>query len=418
MAAESLNLLVIECSASHNWYEVFQGATVNGVRVVVEQAELQDMAVTVYENGKAVVDMRPAKQPLANTTQNRSRVFHPDFVLNRSVFRGIAGQDSRNTLFALMTAGLPAVNTLEAVYMCLERPVVFGALRQIQRRLGSKAFPLINQIYYPSHRSMVISPDMPAVLKLGHYQSGYGKFRVSTTEEFDDFRSVVATTTDYCTAERFVTWDWDLRIQKIDDSYRAFQRRSPRWKGNVGNMSVIEEVPVEPQYRKWIDAASGVFGGLDICALDLIHEAATDRLIILELNDTAIGLVHRVAAEDRAAIARLVLRRMGEACSTRDAPVREALAASASAPEAAAEALAAMVRQRDARIDSLQSELNQVRSAAKAHAPLLGDATARAPPAPTAFWLLACLVLGTVLGVIIWRVILPALRNTHVADGL
>jgi hypothetical protein len=43
----------------------------------------------------------------------------------------------------------------------------------------------------------------------------------------------------------FIDWDWDGRIQKIGPYYRVFKRVSMNWKGNVGNMSMIE-VHVRP----------------------------------------------------------------------------------------------------------------------------------------------------------------------------
>jgi hypothetical protein len=44
---------------------------------------------------------------------------------------------------------------------------------------------------------------------------------------------------DVC-AQPFIDWDWDGRIQKIGPYYRVFKRVSMNWKGNVGNMSMIE----------------------------------------------------------------------------------------------------------------------------------------------------------------------------------
>lgn len=36
-------LLVIECQGNLNWYKVFEGATVNGEDIKVEQAEWDDI---------------------------------------------------------------------------------------------------------------------------------------------------------------------------------------------------------------------------------------------------------------------------------------------------------------------------------------------------------------------------------------
>lgn len=49
---------------------------------------------------------------------------------------------------------VPSVNSLVSEYMNLERPIMYGALKEIQKRVGNDAFPLIDINYY-SHYSMV-----------------------------------------------------------------------------------------------------------------------------------------------------------------------------------------------------------------------------------------------------------------------
>lgn len=51
-------------------------------------------------------------------------------------------------------------------YMCLERPLVYGALASIQKRLGKDKFPLIEQNYYSSFRDLLFTPDFPVVVKV------------------------------------------------------------------------------------------------------------------------------------------------------------------------------------------------------------------------------------------------------------
>lgn len=50
------------------------------------------------------------------------RTVSVDFVLLRSVTRGIKGQDSRNKLYTFIHANIPSVNSLLSAYMCLEKP--------------------------------------------------------------------------------------------------------------------------------------------------------------------------------------------------------------------------------------------------------------------------------------------------------
>lgn len=45
-------------------------------------------------------------------------------------------------------AHVPSINSLESIYYCLERPIMFAALKGIEMRVGHDKFPLINQNYY------------------------------------------------------------------------------------------------------------------------------------------------------------------------------------------------------------------------------------------------------------------------------
>ncbi len=47
-----------------------------------------------------------------------------------------------------MHAGIPAMNSLASEYMNLERPIMFGALKEIKQRVGKDKFPLIDQNFY------------------------------------------------------------------------------------------------------------------------------------------------------------------------------------------------------------------------------------------------------------------------------
>jgi hypothetical protein len=85
---------------------------------------------------------------------------------------------------------------------------------------------------------------------------------------------------------------------------------SANWKGNVGNQSIIEDYELTDEFKMWADECSKLFGGLDIIGLDFVHDRATGKYIILELNDTAIGLVHKYAEEDMKYMRDVVIMRM------------------------------------------------------------------------------------------------------------
>lgn len=41
------------------------------------------------------------------------------------------------------TANVPSVNSMQAILMAQERPIMFAALKQIQKKLGRSEFPLV-----------------------------------------------------------------------------------------------------------------------------------------------------------------------------------------------------------------------------------------------------------------------------------
>ena len=71
------------------------------------------------------------------------------------------------------------------------------------------------------HEEMIITPQYPLVVKMGHGQAGFGKIKVDNHKIFGDVKSMVATTGQYCTAERYIEGKCDLRLQKIGDNYQG-----------------------------------------------------------------------------------------------------------------------------------------------------------------------------------------------------
>jgi len=59
-----------------------------------------------------------------------------------------------------------------------------------------------------------------------------------------------------------------------------------------------------------VDECAKLFGGLEIIGLDLVHSKKDDKEYILELNDTAIGLVHKHTDQDMGFMADVVIAHM------------------------------------------------------------------------------------------------------------
>lgn len=325
MKPKQINLLVIESNHNINWKEkFFKDSTINSIPINVVQAkypeitcysEVSEKSSDVFVNIKAIPELN----------QKEIHNYKVDFILFRSVARNLYHQDSRNLLYAFYHADIPSVNNIESIIFNLEKPVSYGLLQKVKKKILD--FPLIPQTYWPNYSTMIFPPSSKDyVLKFGHANSGYGKILVRNENPqrnemgiFQDYRGLLALTPLYCAAEPYIEYDHELRIQKIGDHIRVLRRRSTNWKGNVGNTAIIENVPkeeIKEKWKKWIIAVSEVFSigdseGLDICALDVLV-TKDGKEYILEVNDTAIGLSNKHAMEDSGYIRDLVLVRMKE----------------------------------------------------------------------------------------------------------
>ncbi|KAK2584475.1 hypothetical protein KPH14_006850 [Odynerus spinipes] len=160
----------------------------------------------------------------------------------------------------------------------------------------------------------VSAARFPVVVKLGHAHGGIGKARAETNQDFLDLASLAALANTYCTSEPYVDTKFDVHVQKIGNNYKAFLRKSitGNWKSNTGS-AMLEQVPVSERHRMWIDNVCQLFGGLDICAIELLV-GKDGREHIIEVNDSALSLMGDSQEEDRRHIADLVTAKMQACC--------------------------------------------------------------------------------------------------------
>lgn len=60
------------------------------------------------------------------------------------------------------------------------------------------------------------------MVKIGQAHQGLAKVKVSDQNEFQDITSLVAVSNSYSTVEPFIAYKYDIHIQKIGNSYKAF----------------------------------------------------------------------------------------------------------------------------------------------------------------------------------------------------
>ncbi|KAL0478007.1 synapsin [Acrasis kona] len=303
------NVVVMDGNVNHDWVGMFKGKTLrDGSTIRVVQGSWMETAITYYsevrqtrstsgEDSKLYKKfdcnllMAPMNESQGKVKRPSTLVVQPDFVIARNQVRSLSREsDKRSVLYGLMCSGVPAINSLHSIYMNLERPVVYAALAEIERRVGHEAFPLISFNYYSGYKQMMISPDFPAVLKVSHAHRGMGKMKLDNQQQFHDISTIVALDDQYSTIEPFIDSVYGIRVQKIGGNYAVYRKdfTGSGWKSQFGGSS-LKEIPLEDKYKLWADECSKLFGGLDILAVDALH-GKDGKDYIIELNDTAIGL--------------------------------------------------------------------------------------------------------------------------------
>jgi len=316
-------LLVLDYSA--NWYNIIGSRrTQAGDKIRVEQCEWKDIHVEASSEHGMLVHIKKSEEPL-HSAQNKDRITPPDCVLVRNFPADIHDNSFKNMVVAFLFANIPAINSIESIYRCMDRPLVYAEMLRIKKRQEASGhphgFPLIPMNYYPNLKSStqhLMEPvSYPCVVKVSSTHAGYGKIVAHSKEELKDIMCILALHNDYFTTEPFIEHEYEFRIQKIGSHYRAFRRNSDsHWKNNWGNLTFVDH-EWRDEYKTWADLASQMFGGMDIIALDVLH-TKEGKDYIIELNDTAPGLMYEHEEEDLEYIADLVVQKLSGASP--DAP--------------------------------------------------------------------------------------------------
>jgi len=271
----------------------------------------------------------------------------------------------------LMFGNVPSINTLHSIFLGMHRPLQYSTMNDLRKNMISSRpssldtadakslkaleshplpnccviadpirkraleqrkkwtrnwneeykydLPLVPMRYFPNTQSDLTATDAinkqlgevayPVVVKVATAHAGYGKIRMKNKDDMDDLKSVLALGTDYYTTEPLVAFSYEYRIQRIGKNTRGFRRNSDTsWKGNWGNIR-FEDHQLEDFDVLWADRIAELFGGMDIVAIDVLCKETGER-VILEINDTACGLMYEHEKEDTQHIKTLLLDKM------------------------------------------------------------------------------------------------------------
>ncbi|CAF1464325.1 unnamed protein product [Rotaria magnacalcarata] len=306
---EKSKILLIIDDKQIDWSKYFKNKKIFAdYDILVEQAQFQEINLSAYSHGGILIN--------TNVLQNGKHIvrsFCPDFVLVRQYVADY-NVDWMNIILGMQYGAVPSINSMRALYNFRDKPWIFAELLKIQQRLGVEKFPLISQVYYPNHRKMFISPQYPSIVKIGRTHQGLGKIKIKDSDDYHDLTSLISISKCYSTIEPYIHGQYDVYIQKIGNNYKAFSRKSSsdHWKANIGS-SIMKQIDMTERYHLWIDEVSQLFGGLDICVIEVI-KSTNGKEYIHQINDCTMQLLNEIQEEDCRAIADLVIHKMQIYC--------------------------------------------------------------------------------------------------------
>jgi hypothetical protein len=291
------NLIIFDGNPTHDWVSLFDSYKLkDGTLIRLVQVSWNECELTVYHDSGPMLKVAPIDESEKKVKRPKTMVVKPDFVIIRNQPRGPTPLlDRKNILFGLMMANVPSMNSFMSEYMQMERPIMYGGLKEVEKKLGHEVFPLISISYYSSNDQMILMDQFPSILKISHAHAGMGKMKVRNYEDFRDMSTVIALHGDYCTGEPFIESDkleYGFRIQKVGDSYRVQKKNmhGSGWKSQFGNSDLVD-IELSKTHKLWADECQKLFGGLDWFAIDGLH-CKDGSEHILEMNGSAIGFTH------------------------------------------------------------------------------------------------------------------------------
>eukprot|EP01048_Picozoa_sp_COSAG05_P007334 COSAG05_NODE_514_length_9082_cov_6.915730_6_plen_654_part_00 len=314
-------VLVIDSISGINWNRAFkQQKTRDGrlIRAVHSSWHLINVASTSHFGGYAICDVLTSEE----STSTLTRIM-PECVLVRDSCKSVHGEDHSHQLLGFMHAGVPCVNSAQALLQCIERPIIYAALLGIRNQQGvnkdgSFKFPLIQQDYFANESPSPISNvgRYPLMTKLSTVHRGFGKFRCRDAETFTDLSSMISLSRDYYTTEPLLEGiRAEIQILQLGKQVRAY--RKSRADGQTfrtwdawGSVH-YDDIKMESRWSSWASEVSKLFGGLDMFSLSVLVDAAGEEFII-GIHTTDYSLADQHINQDATAMTRLVAEKVAE----------------------------------------------------------------------------------------------------------
>lgn len=127
-----------------------------------------------------------------------------------------------------------------------------------------------------------LTPELPAVLKVGNYHGGFGKALSHDEAHWADLRDLAFTSEDYATIEPYIPYVRDIRCLAIGEEIWAMSRRGSLWRANT--QTTHHEIIAVPWLLAEHTRRAMKHLEADILGLDFL-ERQDGSFVLLESND-------------------------------------------------------------------------------------------------------------------------------------
>ncbi|MEP7284655.1 MAG: hypothetical protein ABI947_02665 [Chloroflexota bacterium] len=125
-------------------------------------------------------------------------------------------------------------------------------------------------------------PELPIVIKIGNYHAGFGKARITDTDQWRDIKDLSFASDDYITVEPYIDYEADIRCLAIGQKMWAMTRRGSGWKANTGTID-YQLIKVPDVLGEYTTRAMAHLSA-DILGLDFLRDKQ-GKYFLLESND-------------------------------------------------------------------------------------------------------------------------------------